>query len=263
MQALGKGTYTGDIMTMVGDDDVIASITCYQKSDFNNERHCHDNTNISFVIHGGCKLKKKDTDELLPGRLTFNYAGEYHQVMNVADNSRHVNIEIEQGFYERYLISENSISALTKKNDFIFLMLKIYKELVTDDQFSSPSIHLLLFNLLARAEKLANTSALPSWVKKIEELLHDGWNETITLHGMACIIGIHPVTISKYFPRYFSCTLGEYMRKLKIEKSLSLIKSPGNSLTSVAYACGFFDQSHFTRTFKEVTGFLPAQYQKL
>ncbi len=63
---------------------------------------------------------------------------------------------------------------------------------------------------------------------------------------MATIIGVHPVTISKYFPRYFSCTLGEYMRKLKIEKSLSLIKSPGNSLTNVAYACGFFDQSHFT-----------------
>jgi len=262
MQALGKGTYTGDIITMVGDDDVIASITCYQKSDFNNERHCHDNTNISFVIHGGCKLKKKDTGELLPGRLTFNYAGEYHQVMNVADDSRHVNIEIEQTFYERYLTSENNISALTKKPDFIFLMLKIYKELVADDQFSKPSIHLLLFNLLAHSEKLANTSALPSWVKKIDELLRDDRNETITLHGMAAITGVHPVTISKYFPRYFSCTLGEYMRKLKIERSLSLIKSPGNSLTSIAYACGFFDQSHFTRTFKEVTGFLPAQYQK-
>jgi AraC family transcriptional regulator len=227
------------------------------------KRHCHRNTNISFVIHGGCKLKKKDTGELLPGRLTFNYAGEYHQVMNVADNSRHINIEIEQRFYERYLTSENSISVLTKKPDFIFLMLKIYKELVTNDQFSPPSIHLLLLDLFGHSEKLANTFALPFWVKKIEELLHDEWNETISLHDMASIIGVHPVTISKYFPRYFSCTLGEYMRKLKIEKSLSLIKSPGNSLTSVAYACGFFDQSHFTRTFKEVTGFLPAQYQKL
>ncbi len=113
MQALGKGTYTGDILTMVGDDDLIARITCYQKSYFNNERHCHDNTNISFVIHGGCKLKKKDTGELLPGGLTFNYAGEYHQVMNVADNSRHGNIEIERNAFLRTLFN------FTRKQHFL------------------------------------------------------------------------------------------------------------------------------------------------
>ena len=250
-------------MTMAGNGELIASVTSYRKIDFNKERHCHDNTNISFVIHGGCKLKKKDTGELLPGRLTFNYAGEYHQVIDVADNSRHVNIELEQGFYERYFTSESNMAVLTKKPDFKFLMLRIYKELVAGDQYSPPSIHLLLLNLLNRSEKSTFTDASPSWVKKLEELLRANWNETITLDGLAAIIGVHPVTISKYFPRYFCCTLGEYMRKLKIEKSLSLIKSPDNSLTSIAYQCGFFDQSHFTRIFKEVTGFLPAHYQKL
>jgi AraC family transcriptional regulator len=52
------------------------------------------------------------------------------------------------------------------------------------------------------------------------------------------------------------------MRKLKIDKALSLVKSGEESLTSVAYECGFADQSHFIRTFKQMTGFLPAMYQK-
>jgi AraC family transcriptional regulator len=52
------------------------------------------------------------------------------------------------------------------------------------------------------------------------------------------------------------------MRKLKIERSLEMLKTPGIRLTDVAYDCGFFDQSHFTRTFKQLTGLLPAQYQK-
>jgi AraC family transcriptional regulator len=41
-----------------------------------------------------------------------------------------------------------------------------------------------------------------------------------------------------------------------------LLNEPDASLSGIAYACGFFDQSHFIRTFKELTGFLPAQYQK-
>ena len=57
--------------------------------------------------------------------------------------------------------------------------------------------------------------------------------------------------------------LAEYMRKLKTEKALSMIRFPENSLTSIAYACGFFDQSHFTRIFKQLNGILPSKYKNL
>lgn len=53
------------------------------------------------------------------------------------------------------------------------------------------------------------------------------------------------------------------MRKLKVEKSLRLIKAARLSLTGVAHERGFSDRSRFTRTFKRFTGFLPSQYKKL
>ena len=53
------------------------------------------------------------------------------------------------------------------------------------------------------------------------------------------------------------------MRKLKVEKALTLIKNTSSDLTEVALTCGFADQSHFIRTFKQVIGFLPRQFQKL
>jgi AraC family transcriptional regulator len=53
------------------------------------------------------------------------------------------------------------------------------------------------------------------------------------------------------------------MRKLRVEKAMALMVSSHQSLTEIAYVCGFADQSHFIRIFKQHTGFLPKQYQKL
>jgi AraC-like DNA-binding protein len=34
------------------------------------------------------------------------------------------------------------------------------------------------------------------------------------------------------------------------------------SLTSIAYGCGYFDQSHFIKEFKSFTGLTPSAYLK-
>lgn len=96
----------------------------------------------------------------------------------------------------------------------------------------------------------------------LKQLLHDKWNEVLSLQEIAGLVGAHPVTISKNFRKYFHCTLGTYQRRLKIEKSIDLIKNSTLSLSEIAFYCGFTDQSHFIRNFKELTGFLPKDYRK-
>jgi AraC family transcriptional regulator len=103
----------------------------------------------------------------------------------------------------------------------------------------------------------------PFWVKSLKELLNDCWNENPNLQDLATVLQINPITISKHFPKYFGCTLGEYMRRIKINRSLPLIQSEKKTLTEIGLECGFADQSHFIRTFKNQTGFLPKQFQKL
>jgi AraC family transcriptional regulator len=124
-------------------------------------------------------------------------------------------------------------------------------------------LQLLLLELLNPSVRTNSYNKLPLWVKTLEQVLHDRWNENISLQELAILSGVSPITISKQFPFYFNDTLGCYMRKLKIEKALSLIKSTNLRLTEVAFECGFADQSHFIRTFKQLTGFLPKSFRKL
>jgi AraC family transcriptional regulator len=86
--------------------------------------------------------------------------------------------------------------------------------------------------------------------------------DAITLQRLALETGVHPVTISKHFPRYFNCTLSVYIRKLRVQKAIGMLKANDTTLKGIAYACGFSDQSHFIRCFKTYTGFLPKDFRK-
>jgi AraC family transcriptional regulator len=262
MQLLEKGEYVGSIKNEFRENGLLASISSYEQRRFNNSWHCHVNAHISFVLMGGCSEKKKESYERLPGKATFYMSGEPHQIINM-HNSTHINLEMDDSFFQHYGISESEFGKIVNKTpDAKFVMLKVYKELLSNDQFTAVSIHMLLLNFLKSTENCRDDK-IPGWLKTVHSLLNDRWNETLRLEDLSAATGIHPVTISAHFPRYFSCTLGAYMRKLKVEKALALIKSSDASLTDIAYECGFFDQSHFIRTFKQFTGFLPARYQKM
>jgi AraC family transcriptional regulator len=135
------------------------------------------------------------------------------------------------------------------------------------DPCSGESIRMLLLYLLEGPNRVSKkgsaNKAHPGWVGKIREYIQDRWNEPVTLQDLSLAAGVHPITISKHFPRYFTCTLGEHLRRIKIEKALALVKSTSRSLTEIAFECGFADQSHFIRVFKVLTGFIPNDFRKL
>jgi len=264
MQKLDKGEYKGSVSQLNRSNGMLASITTYDPTTFNDAMHYHDNAHFGFTIGGLCLEKKKDTYQVLPGKITYYHAGEPHQAIKIIKPSLRINLEIENSFFEQYQISEHMVQLAADKNpDAKFLMLRIYKELLINDAFTDASTQMLFLEMVAHNEALENNSKLPAWVKIVQHYIHDNLNIKITLDDLSQAAGIHPITVSKHFPRFFHCTLGEYIRKLKIEKSLTLIKSESLSLTDLAYECGFFDQSHFIKTFKQLAGFLPARYKLL
>lgn len=225
--------------------------------------HYHDDPHLTFIVNGGVVDKRKRREaELLPGEIMFFQSGESHQTITRLFPTKYISLQFNPDFIKKNTISESAIKdAVEKTPDAKFNVLKIYKELALNDEFSDGAIEMLLLDLTNGRNGVV--SSYPGWLKKVAELLNDNWNQNISLSDLGIAAGVHPKTISKYFPRYFGCTLGEYRRRLKIERSLPLIKASHNSLTEIAHQCDFFDQSHFTRTFREVTGFLPKQFQKL
>jgi len=74
---------------------------------------------------------------------------------------------------------------------------------------------------------------------------------------------VHPTYLSREFSKYFDdLSFGDYIRKLRIDRAIEMMKNSTYSLSEIAYLTGFSDSSHFNRIFKARTGKTPAAYRK-
>ena len=265
MYELQKETYLGNTRNSFTTDLGISVVeTEYQQKVYEGW-HSHSNSHITYFLKGGTTEKRKSGSEIVgPGSLLFYHSDESHLNQNTLFPSRNINIEVEDHLLEGLNLSEELIErSLENSLHTKFLILKIFKETLNADAYSGDSIMMLFSQLSDTDQSLKRYHTAPIWVKNVEELLNDCWNENPSLTDLSEVLQLNPITISKHFPKYFGCTYGEYMRRLKIDRSLALVQDSNYSLTEVAMQCGFSDQSHFIRTFKSQTGFLPKQFQKL
>lgn len=255
--------FSGEISDNRYFDGLKVGTTAYRKGVINDSRHYHDNPTICFLLQGGAVERRNQSSyERFPCDARFYHAAELHQSTIKVFPAACVNLELKPRFLNQYEISEDIVRRAVAENvDVKFLMLKIYNEFLIKDSLTNDSIKILLLGMLDDARKSSRKK--PEWINKLREILNDRWAEHITLEDLSGAVNVHPVTISKHFTKYFSCTLGEYTRKLKIDKSLFLIKNSKLSLTEIALQCGFADHSHFTRNFKKMTGLLPKRLKKI
>ncbi|MHC0441874.1 chromate resistance protein ChrB domain-containing protein [Flavobacterium sp. 3-210] len=130
---------------------------------------------------------------------------------------------------------------------------------------NSPFENLLheVYNKFLKDKK--SSTKTPAWVKDLKEIIQDQIDAQFAfdLKKISNELDLNPSYLSREFSKHFEdLNFGEYVRKLRIEKAISLISNSSHSLTEIAYMTGFSDQSHFTRIFKAHTGKNPSAYRK-
>src|SRR5262249_19219721 len=101
----------------------------------------------------------------------------------------------------------------------------------------------------------------PQWLKDIEQLLHNQFSDQLTLADMARSAGVHPTHLARTFRQYYQCTIGEYIRNLRVEYSCQKLAATEIPLIDIALEAGFYDQSHFSRCFKQIMGLTPTEFR--
>lgn len=266
MLVLQSGNYSGHILEVLNADDLIIGRTGYQGASAKSPWHCHENTHISFALQGGCLENKSHGRSIVrkAGDLVFMESGEVHQVISKSLISENLNLELTSTFMQAYDLQEAKLSQSLLKHPFARqLLLHLYHEFLHHNHHLKATLPMLVLDLVGNQQKQASIEKRPSWISLIHQRLYDDLNCSPTLQELSRLTSVHPVNISKNFHKYIGCTLSAYIRRLRIERGIVLIKSSSLSLTEIALHCGFADQSHFTRTFQQLTGFLPSSFRRL
>jgi AraC family transcriptional regulator len=101
----------------------------------------------------------------------------------------------------------------------------------------------------------------PNWLAQVRELLADRFPERLVLDEIAGTVGVHPVHLCRVFRQQYRCTIGDYIRKLRLDCASRQLATSSASLAEIALAAGFADQSHFTKAFRRASGMTPAEWR--
>lgn len=79
-----------------------------------------------------------------------------------------------------------------------------------------------------------------------------------SIAAVARDVGASPIRLVRSFRSAYGISLAHFMRTLRLQHALKLLRDPELSIGTVAAEAGFSDQSHMTRAFSQTYGLTPA-----
>lgn len=98
-------------------------------------------------------------------------------------------------------------------------------------------------------------------LQRAREYVDAHFAENLTLAQVARAAGVHPVYLGQIFRQEFGETLGEYLNRIRVRAAAGMLANSDLPLSAVALDLGFYDQSHFTRVFRQFTGATPGTFR--
>jgi len=99
-------------------------------------------------------------------------------------------------------------------------------------------------------------------LQKVIEYVDAHFVDEITAEGLAGMAGISVPQFNRRFRQLLRISPMEYVLSLRIQEAQRLLSTSRKSVGEIAAATGFYDQSHFTKRFRKVTGLTPLRYRK-
>jgi AraC family transcriptional regulator len=236
---------------------------------FRTPRHSHESAFFCFILQGSfTEIYRTRTHECKPHALLFHPADEPQAEQFHQSGGRCFIIEIDNFWLGRVREYATALrdSASFCEPTLISIAIRIYKEFRSMDEASHLIVEGLMLEMVGekvRHGRRVSEPKPPRWLKEVIEFLHARFAESFKLDELAKLVGVHPVHLAQVFRKQCQCTVGEYVRNLRLEFAYQQLAKSSTPLSDIALACGFSDQSHFTRTFKHHAGMPPSQFRKL
>ena len=216
--------------------------------------HYGDECTFDYIIH---KHKLKDPALSIMAVIVRGADTDRHDIATQASGLWAISAGMAYNFKNDH--------ELLEKGMLLYDGLYSWAKHLRKEKHTQNPLERLLLDVHKKYLKSKSGRNVPRWAKEIREIIQDqiDTNLALSLREISQSLKVHPTYLSREFSKYFdNLSFGDYIRKLRIEKALHLMKDPRYTLTEIAYLTGFSDQSHFNRIFKSHTGKSPLVYRK-
>jgi AraC family L-rhamnose operon regulatory protein RhaS len=273
---------------------VFSYIHGYREDDFPLLLHQHDFYEINLVIDGrGTHYFNKQklstcTGDLfiIPPHIKHGYTNEhnlkiFHSLLSPDFFKVYPMLKSLNGYKSLFDIEPSLRS--TDIHNFLHLSRQQREEALNDIQaclnYSQNNMHdfniqsAIIFQMLCKYCKYYTYFATPSNNHLTEEkytaltiyameYIQKHFAENITIDKIASELFVSKSTLQRYFKQVANISPIRYLMQQRLNASKDMLVSTNKSISFIAVECGFFDTSHFIRTFKQYEGVSPTDYRK-
>jgi AraC family transcriptional regulator len=110
--------------------------------------------------------------------------------------------------------------------------------------------------------EIPGLAARPRWIGAACDYLAAARRRRVTLSEVAAAIGRHPCHVARAFRGATGLTMGDYLRKLRVDDACRRLADDDAPIAAVAAETGFAHQSHLTAAVRRVTGLTPLAWRR-
>jgi AraC family transcriptional regulator len=108
---------------------------------------------------------------------------------------------------------------------------------------------------------------LPPWrLRRIADYVEariDGDVEgEVRITDLASLVGVSPGHLHRAFRTTTGKTPLEFINERRVQRAMQILEKESASIAEIAFRIGFLSPSHFTRTFRRITGLNPSAYRR-
>ena len=205
-------------------------------------RHSHERAYVGLVLEG-FSLQVSGARTLERGPMTaFLYPpGETQSEQFGAGGGRVFSVELDDALFARLdpTAAARAGAVDSRGGPLAWLAAKLYGEFRRPDDVSELAIEGLVLEILAEATRRARPDRgprAPVWLERARDMLHARFAERVSLGEIAGAVGVHPVYLSAEFRKRYGATVGDYVRRLRVEFACRRLATSDAPLAAVALA---------------------------
>ena len=232
-----------------------------RKTEFTYPIHCHAEFELNFTEHAaGVRRVVGDSAEVI---------SDYDLVLITGKELEHV--------WEQHECTSKEIREITIQfSSDMQAIMKVYNwldKLASEEQGFYAVMHFLriLYELsLYDDAKVLSSSSFAKIetfsdsrrVQKVQKYIADHYQEDIRLNTLADMVGMTPVSFSRFFRLRTGKTLSDYIIDIRLGFATRLLVDSAHTIAEICYDCGFNNLSNFNRMFKRKKDCSPKEFRE-
>ncbi|MEZ5957004.1 MAG: AraC family transcriptional regulator [Hyphomonadaceae bacterium] len=234
--------------------DGLAVAVCRYGAHERHATHTDTHSRISFLIAGGYREEGKPGQmRMRPGDVLLKSRRAKHEDEFGEDGAVIAAIE----FTANDPFDANEAPELWRRRDDAFALRHAIAFLEAAHFADLQAARAAGHDLVAASSRPIAERSAPPWLQRLKRELEDASLASVNVAARALEAGAHPVHASRLFRQCFGASVTEHAQAQSVRRAIAPLADTRETLSNVALAAGFYDQSHMNRIFRRVTGRTP------